>query len=92
MRDDWSWMLGMEALVFENTSKRKGARASCPMPLTFQVASRFYNIPLQKLNAFIMQTSKNLFFAKIAMRDACTESPRKWRNTAGAYLVQAPEP
>jgi len=25
------------------------------------------------------------------MRGACTESPRKRRNTAGAYLVQAPE-
>jgi hypothetical protein len=25
------------------------------------------------------------------MRGACTESPREWRNTAGAYLVQAPE-
>ena len=25
------------------------------------------------------------------MRGACTESPRKRRDTAGAYLVQAPE-
>jgi len=25
------------------------------------------------------------------MRGACTESPRERRNTAGAYLVQAPE-
>jgi hypothetical protein len=42
-----------------------------------------------------------MFYAKIAMRGACTESPRKWLNTrlrqgyggqaAGAYLVQAPE-
>jgi len=32
-----------------------------------------------------------MFFAKIAMRGACTESPREWLNTAGAYLVQAPE-
>ena len=31
------------------------------------------------------------FYARIAMRGACTESPRKWRDTAGAYLVQAPE-
>ena len=33
-----------------------------------------------------------MLFAKIAMRGACTESPRKRLNTAGAYLVQAPEP
>ena len=32
-----------------------------------------------------------MFYAKSAMRGACTESPRKWLNTAGAYLVQAPE-
>ncbi len=32
-----------------------------------------------------------MFYAKIAMRGACTESPREWLNTAGAYLVQAPE-
>ena len=38
-----------------------------------------------------MQVNNKLFFAKIAMRGACTESPRKWLNTAGAYLVQAPE-
>ena len=25
------------------------------------------------------------------MRGACTESPRERRNTAGAYLVQAPD-
>jgi len=30
------------------------------------------------------------FYAKNAMRGACTESPRERRNTAGAYLVQAP--
>ena len=42
-----------------------------------------------------------MFYAKIAMRGVCTESPRKWLNThlrqgygglaARAYLVQAPE-
>jgi len=32
-----------------------------------------------------------MFYAKIAKRGACTESPRKWLNTARAYLVQAPE-
>ena len=32
-----------------------------------------------------------MFYAKIAMRGACTESPRERLNTAGAYLVQAPE-
>jgi hypothetical protein len=32
-----------------------------------------------------------MFYAKIAMRGACKESPRKWLYTAGAYLVQAPE-
>jgi len=31
-----------------------------------------------------------MFYAKIAMRGACTESPRERLNTAGAYLVQAP--
>jgi hypothetical protein len=34
---------------------------------------------------------KRLFYAKSAMRGACTESPRERRNTVGAYLVQAPE-
>ncbi|MEI6646726.1 MAG: hypothetical protein WCP12_11895 [bacterium] len=34
---------------------------------------------------------KRMFYAKIAMRGACTESPREWLNTAGAYLVQVPE-
>ena len=34
---------------------------------------------------------KRMFYAKIAMRGACTESPREWLNTAGAYLVQAPD-
>ena len=45
---------------------------------------------------------KRIFYAKIAMIGACTESPREWLNThlrgyvyggqaAGAYLVQAPE-
>jgi len=47
------------------------------------------------------QRMKKMFYAKIAMRGACTESPREWLNTrlrqgyggqaAGAYLVQAPE-
>jgi hypothetical protein len=34
---------------------------------------------------------ESMFYAKIAMRGACTESPREWLNTARAYLVQAPE-
>ena len=47
-----------------------------------------------------MQANNKLFYAKIAMRGACTESPREWLDTrlrqgyggqaAGAYLVQAP--
>ena len=32
-----------------------------------------------------------MFYARIAMGSTCTESPRERRNTAGAYLVQAPE-
>ena len=30
-------------------------------------------------------------FSRRTLLGACTESPRKWLNTAGAYLVQAPE-
>jgi hypothetical protein len=46
----------------------------------------------EKSRNFTRKTFVRMFYAKIAMRGTCTESPRKWLNTAGAYLVQAPEP
>ena len=56
----------------------------------------FFSIRMTRLRGYVYggqaRTARmnRMFYAKIAMRGACTESPREWRNTAGAYLVQAP--